>query len=63
MNTRRTASGQLWRTFAAPLVIALASAIGLVAALVGDGFADLLSWVGLGVPVAAVIWAMLRRRR
>jgi hypothetical protein len=63
MNTRRTASGQLWRTFAAPLVIALASAIGLVAALVGDGFADLLSWIGLGVPVAAVIWAMLRRRR
>lgn len=63
MNTRRTASGQLWRTFAAPLVIALASAIGLVAALVGDGFADLLSWIGLGVPVLAVVWAMLRRRR
>lgn len=62
MIGRRTSSGQLWRTFAAPLVIGLASAIGLVAALVGDGFADLLSWIGLGVPVLAVVWAMMRRR-
>lgn len=63
MNSPRTSAGRLWRTFAAPLVIGLASAIGLVAALVGDGFADFLSWIGLGVPVLAVVWAVARRRR
>lgn len=49
--------------FALPLLIALASLIGLVAALLGDGAMDWISWLGLGLPVAAVIWAMRTRRR
>ena len=40
-------------TFAIPVLLALASAIGLVAALTGDGWRDALSWAGLGLPVAA----------
>ena len=45
-------------TFALPALIAVVSLIGLVAALTGDGWRDMLSWVSLGLPVAAVAWAM-----
>lgn len=37
--------------FAVPLVVAAASVVGLLAALVGDGGWDLLSWLGLGLAV------------
>ena len=49
-------------TFALPVLIALVSLIGLVAALAGDGWRDALSWVALGVPVLAVGWSLRRRR-
>ncbi|MDH1261017.1 DUF4175 domain-containing protein, partial [Pseudomonas atacamensis] len=39
-----------WKVFSTPIVIALLSAAGLFAALLGDGIWDALSWVGLGVP-------------
>lgn len=48
--------------FAAPIVIALLSIIGLVAALTGDSWRDGLSWAALAVPVLAVAWAMAARR-
>ncbi|MET0252027.1 MAG: hypothetical protein ABW203_07600 [Novosphingobium sp.] len=48
--------------FAMPLVIAVLSVVGLVAALTGDGWRDALAWAGLGVPVAAVAWARRARR-
>lgn len=50
------------RTFGAPMLIALASTVGLVAALLGDGLKDWTSWIGLGVPLAVITWAWLRRR-
>ncbi|MBP5856427.1 hypothetical protein KAJ83_05370 [Marivibrio halodurans] len=53
----------LWAIFRAPVVIAVASIVGLVAALVGNGLADAASWVGLLVPVAAVVWAWMARRQ
>jgi len=37
--------------FAAPLVVALISSLGLVSALVGDGWWDAVSWAALAVPV------------
>lgn len=48
--------------FAAPLAIGVLSLVGLVGALTGDGLRDALSWATLGVPVAAVGWAMRTRR-
>ena len=48
--------------FAVPLLLALASIVGLVVALTGDGVRDAASWVALGVPVLAVGWAMKARR-
>jgi len=48
--------------FAMPLLLALLSIVGLVAALTGDGWRDALSWAALAGPVAAILWACARRR-
>lgn len=46
--------------FAVPLVLGIVSAAGLIAALVGDGFLDAVSWVTLALPCAAGIWYWAR---
>ena len=51
-----------WKVFGIPLGIGLFSAVGLFAALLGDGMWDSLSWVGLGVPAAIGAWALGKRR-
>lgn len=48
--------------FAAPLVICMLGVIGLVSALTGDGWRDVVSWAGLAAPVIAVAWAWKARR-
>lgn len=55
---KRTLIGAI---FAAPAVIAMLSLFGLIVALTGDGSRDAVSWIGLAVSVAAVIWT--RRTR
>lgn len=50
-------------TFGIPTIIALVSVIGLIAALTGDGWRDMVSWIGLALPVAAVSWAIGVQRR
>ena len=50
-------------TFAVPLVIAVTTLFGLVAALTGGGWRDAAGWIGLGIPVVSVGWAMLVRQR
>lgn len=49
------------RLYAWPALIALLSLVGLVAALIGDGPLDWLSWLGLAAPVCALGWALTRR--
>jgi hypothetical protein len=39
----------LAQVFRAPALVAVASTVGLVSALVGDGLWDAVSWLGLGV--------------
>lgn len=46
-----------WRIFRWPLATAILSVIGLLAALVGDGWHDVLSWVALGATVVLMIAA------
>lgn len=46
-----------WRIFRWPIVMALASAVGLIAALVGDGVYDLVSWLTLGLTIVVMIAA------
>ena len=51
-----------WKVFAIPTAIAMLSATGLFAALLGNGVWDSLSWVGLGVPAALALRGLLQRR-
>jgi hypothetical protein len=46
--------------FTVPIVIALATGVGLVAGLIGDGWFDVFAWLGLAIPMIAV--AMSARR-
>ncbi len=48
--------------FAVPLVIAIVSTVGLISALVGDGWWDAGSWVALGLPVLLYLLYIWRRR-
>jgi hypothetical protein len=49
-------------TWPIPIAISLLSIVGLVAALTGDGWRDMLSWLALAAPIAATGWAMHARR-
>ncbi len=60
---QRNGPHSLRAIFARPTVIAAISLFGLVSALTGDGIADILSWVGLGIPVIVPLWAWWRRER
>lgn len=48
-------------TFALPALLVLLSLAGLVIALTGEGWRDILSWAVLSAPLLAVTWAVARR--
>lgn len=58
--TRRLEDLAVWRM---PVMLAVSSIFGLISALLGDGFWDVLSWVSLGWPVAIMIWFGVMRPR
>lgn len=46
----------VWRVFRWPLALTLLTLIGLIAALLGDGVWNVVSWLSLGVlPLAMVL--------
>lgn len=49
------------RIFAWPALIGVLGAVGLFAALLGDGAWDGLSWLGLGIPAALAIRGLWMR--
>jgi len=49
--------------FRIPIWLGAASAIGLVSALLGDDIWDVLSWLAILAPVAAVILAWRKRAK
>ena len=53
------------RVWPIPIVLAVLTCVGLVAALVADGIWDAVSWIGLGIPDAVVLWFvwLVPRRR
>jgi len=55
MSAARQPPLSLTAIYRAPLLIALASVVGLAAALLGDGVWDVVSWLGLGLPVVIVV--------
>jgi hypothetical protein len=50
------------RVFAAPLVLAAVSAFSLVAAFAFGEAGHVLSWLGVGAPIAVIAWFGLRCR-
>lgn len=58
MRAARTPLVSLWGW---PIVLGLVTAVGLVAALVGDNAWDFASWLALGLPVAMSAWYGLAR--
>ncbi|MFZ5689941.1 MAG: hypothetical protein ACOY5F_01665 [Pseudomonadota bacterium] len=44
------------QVFAVPIVLGVLSAIGLLAALLGDDGWDYVSWLALGIPCAVMAW-------
>jgi hypothetical protein len=46
-----------------PLLLSIVTLIGLISALVGDGFWDSLSWFCLGSPVIVIAWCFIRQPR
>lgn len=43
-----------WHIWTIPLVLGILSLVGLLAALIGDGFMDFLTWLTLGIPLAVI---------
>ncbi|WP_170289089.1 hypothetical protein [Massilia sp. YMA4] len=55
-------SDEFLRLWGMPIVLAILTTIGLVAALLGDGLLDYVSAVALGIPVGLGTWHSLRRQ-
>lgn len=45
-----------WRIWAWPVLVAITTGAGLLSALVGDGLADVVSWLLLAWPLALALW-------
>jgi len=58
VSVRPLSNGTLWRW---PIVLGVATAVGLLSALLGDAGWDTLSWFGLGTPVVVAAWFGWRR--
>jgi hypothetical protein len=50
------------RAYLVPTLLALASVVGLVAALIGDGIFNAVSWLILGGLIGVIAWALATRR-
>ncbi|HEY9280058.1 MAG TPA: PepSY-associated TM helix domain-containing protein, partial [Eoetvoesiella sp.] len=59
-DRKRTHSNirQMWQV---PLIVAVVTLIGLIAALVGDGWHDAVSWAALAMPLGLIAWKWGRR--
>jgi hypothetical protein len=62
MSARFNRSRRLVGVFRAPIVIAVLTLVGLLAALLLDEFGRYLSWVFVASPLVVCAWAWLRLR-
>jgi hypothetical protein len=53
----------LGQIFAAPIAVGALSIVGLLAALVGDGWRDAVSWLSLALPILLYLFFVTRRKR
>lgn len=59
MSRRTNSTG---RAYLVPAFLAVASLIGLVSALIGDGIFNVISWLILGGLLGVIAWALAKRR-
>jgi hypothetical protein len=59
MSRRTNATG---RAYVVPVILALASVVGLISALIGDGVFNVISWLILGGLLGVIVWALANRR-
>ncbi|MFT4025805.1 MAG: hypothetical protein QM676_03225 [Novosphingobium sp.] len=58
--SRSDKANSLWRIFRWPTLIAMATIAGLLSALVGDSWADMVSWFLLGTLIVVMVFAWFR---
>ena len=58
VRNRRT----LGQIFAGPIMVGALSIVGLLAALIGDGWWDAVSWLSLALPVLLYLFFVVRRK-
>lgn len=51
---RSRARRSFWQVFGTPTILAVVSTVGLIAALIGDGLYDAVSWITLAIPVVVI---------
>ncbi len=51
---------QIWGM---PIVLTVSSSVALVIGLLADGLADVVAYVGLGIPIVVAGWHILRAMR
>lgn len=52
---KQRSSGGIWPI---PVALAFLTCVGLVSGLVADDLWDVVSWVGLGVPLLVLVWCI-----
>lgn len=63
MNTRLRSGLTKFEIWRGPALLGAACTVGLFAALLADGFWDVLSWVTLALPLGVTGWFTLRARK
>ena len=56
----RPRQSNFWKVLSIPLAMGLVSVMGLFSALLGDEAWDVLSWIGLGIPVWISVRGLLK---
>ncbi|MDE1175676.1 MAG: hypothetical protein PW789_03625 [Edaphobacter sp.] len=51
------------KIYAAPFILAIITAYGLLSALLGDGLWDALSWIALAIPIAVLAICISRGKQ
>lgn len=51
------------RVWTMPIVVTVVSSVALVVGLLADGVADVVAWVGAGLPVVLTLWFVARAFR
>lgn len=55
---KKTVGRGVWQIYTMPLILAILSGVGLIEALLVEGNADILWSLAIGLPLAAILYAL-----